>query len=66
MNQRNPAPKLWLEYPTAAAYLDISVRALHRLVADGRIGYTRLGRSTLFSYEQLDEYVAFCTVAPRR
>ena len=53
-------------YLDGPAYLGISKRQMQRLVTDGKIGYTRLGLRTLFSQEQLDAYIASCTVAPRR
>jgi len=56
----------WFDYDTAPDYLGISRRATQRLVADHKIGVTRLGNRTLFSQEQLDAYIAACTIEPRR
>lgn len=55
----------WFDYDTAARYLGISQRALARLVSGGKIGYTRLGRQTLWDQKQLDDYIVSCTVQPR-
>ena len=72
MPQRNaPAPsqptaRTWHDYESGSAYLGVNVRALQRLVREKKIGHTRLGLRTLFSQEQLDEYIAACTVNPER
>jgi len=55
----------WFDYDTGSSYLGVSKRQLQRLVADRKIGHTRLGLRTLFSQAQLDDYVAVCTVEPR-
>lgn len=52
----------WLTYETAPDYLGCSKRQLQRWVQQKRIGHTRLGNSTLFSHEQLDEFIARSTV----
>lgn len=64
--QDAPAARTWLQYPDAAVYLGISTRALKRLVSDRKISHTKLGKSVLFSAEQLDAYVEACTVEPGR
>ncbi len=62
-NQATPPPnKIWFDYDTAPEYLGISQRALKRLMEQHRIEYTRLGRKTLWSPEQLDRYVESCAV----
>jgi excisionase family DNA binding protein len=55
----------WFDYDTGATYLGVTKRQLQRLVADHKIGHTRLGLRTLFSQGQLDDYVEACTVDPR-
>lgn len=62
----HPATRNWLDYESGSEYLGISVRALQRLVRDKKIGCTRLGKRTLFSQPQLDEFIAACTVHPER
>jgi len=54
----------WLRYPDAATYLGISERQARRLVADKKIGHTKLGLHTLFSPEQLDAYIESRTFTP--
>jgi excisionase family DNA binding protein len=71
MPRNAPAPtqspaRTWLDYESGSSYLGVSVRALQRLVREKKIGCTRLGKRTLFSQDQLDEYVAACTVNPER
>lgn len=72
MPQRNvpaltqPTARAWLDYESGSSYLGVSVRALQRLVREKKIGCTRLGKRTLFSQDQLDEYIAACTVNPER
>jgi len=61
-----PATRKWLDYESGSTYLGISVRALQRLVRAKKIGCTRLGKRTLFSQSQLDEFIAACTVNPER
>lgn len=56
----------WYDYDTGCAYLGITRRQLQRIVADHKIGVTRLGLRTLFSQEQLDAYVEACTIEPTR
>jgi excisionase family DNA binding protein len=56
----------WLRYPAAATHLGISERQLRRLVADKKIGHTKLGLHTLFSPEQLDAYVDAHTFVPKQ
>lgn len=58
--------RTWLRYPDAAAYLGTSERALRRLVADKKIGHTKLGLHTLFSPDQLDAYIAAHTFTPEQ
>jgi excisionase family DNA binding protein len=64
--QMPPATRTWLDYESGSAYLGVSVRALQRLVREKKIGCTRLGKRTLFSQDQLDDYIAVCTVNPER
>lgn len=65
-----PAPRVWYAYRADAThlsapdYLGCTLRQTQRLVADHKIAYTRLGLATLFSQEQLDEYLASCVVPP--
>lgn len=61
-----PTARTWLDYESGSVYLGITVRALQRLVSDKKIGCTRLGKRTLFSQSQLDEFIAACTVHPER
>ena len=61
-----PTTRSWLDYESGSAYLGVSVRALQRLVREKKIGCTRLGKRTLFSQDQLDNYIAACTVNPER
>jgi len=60
-----PTQHQWFDYDAGSRYLGVSKRQLQRLVADRKIGHTRLGLRTLFSQAQLDDYVAACTVEPR-
>ncbi|MBF4604711.1 helix-turn-helix domain-containing protein [Curtobacterium sp. VKM Ac-2884] len=54
----------WLRYAAAASYLGTSERQLRRLVADKKIGHTKLGLHTLFSTDQLDAYIRAHTFTP--
>ncbi|MFM9920599.1 excisionase family DNA-binding protein [Lacisediminihabitans sp. H27-G8] len=61
-----PPNKIWFDYDTAPEYLGISQRALKRLMEQHRIEYTRLGRKTLWSQSQLDNFVESCAVSPSK
>ncbi|MBG6238207.1 excisionase family DNA binding protein [Mycetocola sp. CAN_C7] len=56
----------WFDYDSGSEYLGISRRAMQRLVADHKIGYTKLGLRTLFSQEQLEQFIADSTVEPTK
>lgn len=65
--KKQPTTRRWYDFAEAAVYLGMSERQLRRLTPSGQIGFTRLGGLRVsFSQEQLDEYIAACTVAPRR
>jgi excisionase family DNA binding protein len=66
-NPNHTPPRRWYDYENAADYLGLSVRQVRRATAAGAIGFTRLGGLRVyFSQAQLDQYVADCTVAPKR
>jgi excisionase family DNA binding protein len=57
----------WLSLSEAARYMRVSERKVQRLVRDGRIRSTTLGRRRLFHRDDLDELVKATTgedVAP--
>jgi len=64
MSTLEPVLRTWYAYTADRAYLDgaaylgVTSRQLKRLVANRRIGFTRLGQRTVFSREQLDSYLA--------
>lgn len=64
-NSQTPG-RTWLRYAEAASYLGTSERQLRRLVADKKIGHTKLGLHTLFSPDQLDSYIAAHTFTPEQ
>jgi len=66
LRNSNTPSRTWLHYPEAAAYLGISERQARRLVADRKIGFTKLGLHTLFSPDQLDAYIAAHTFTPEQ
>ncbi len=45
-------------YRSAPEYLGVTRRQTQRFVADGKLGGVRLGAMTLFSQEQLDQFIA--------
>jgi excisionase family DNA binding protein len=56
-------PLVWLDIEQAAAYLGLTVRQVRRAQGSGRLSYTKLGGLYVkFNYEQLDAYIADCTV----
>ena len=55
---------LWMDWPTAAAYLGITQRQLRRAVEGRKIAFTRMGRDIRFSRTHLDAYVDAATFRP--
>jgi len=61
-----PTHPRWLSYEDAAEHTGASARQLKRAVADGQIGYTKVGLFVRFTAAQLDEWLAANTYTPRR
>jgi len=57
-------PTRWLRYDDAADYLGCTKRQLQRWVQQRRVPCTRMGNETLFSPQQLDEFIEACTFRP--
>jgi hypothetical protein len=47
-----------------AKALHASVRQIERWTANGRLGHVRLGLKTLYTPDQINAFVASCTVDP--
>ena len=61
-----PSGRKWLDYESGSVYLGVSVRVLQRLVQKRQVSHTKIGKSVLFSAEQLDAYIEACTVETER
>ena len=59
-----PAPPAPFDIAAAAVYLSTSERHVRRLVAEGRIGYQKVGKFVRFSLADLDEFLATGRVEP--
>lgn len=57
------APR-WYDTAQAAAYLGLTPRQVARARQAGKLGCTRMGNAVRHTQEQLDAYIAACTVAP--
>jgi len=59
-----PAPPAPFDIAAAAVYLSTSERHVRRLVAEGRIGYQKVGKFVRFALADLDEFLAAGRVEP--
>lgn len=58
-----PVQAAMLRTADACTYLGIGRSTLHRLVTEGRIKPTRIGRTVSFTRAELDQFIAASTVA---
>ncbi|MEX1230749.1 MAG: excisionase family DNA-binding protein [Planctomycetaceae bacterium] len=55
----DPAPLLWTRFQ-AAKRLNVSLRYLDALIADGRLRVTRIGRAVRITESALLDFIATC------
>ena len=59
------APRL-IGIEQVAAYLNLSVHTLYRMVSERRIPHVKLGRALKFDLKEVDTWISKHTVKPRR
>jgi len=59
-------PQKYLRIGEAASYLGVSGRFIHQMKADGDLPYHRIGRSVVFSKEDLDNFMENRRIDVRR
>jgi excisionase family DNA binding protein len=54
----------YLDIPSAASYLSVSVKTIRRLIGGGELAHYRVGRVIRIAVADLEEYMAAQRVAP--